>query len=163
MWGGGSSGTQGRPQSKGITQINGSGGGGGCYVEGVVEITTNQTVTIGRGQNYGDVLATDTIFAGIICGGGQQASSPNGFGGGMVAGVGGIVTSSITPLFSIPGKRGGDGTLGSGIAGLGGDSFCAAGAKSPATNGAFPGGGGAGESAGSTPGSGAPGLLLIYW
>lgn len=162
MWGAGSSGTQGRAPSKGIVQVTGSGGGGGCYVEASVTITVNTPVTIGRGQIYGNVLATDTSFAGIVCGGGQQAVSP-AFNGVGLAGLGGVVTSVVTPLLSIPGKPGDLGIYGGGQVSRGGDSFGGAGAKSSAEDGCFPGGGGSGESAGATPGKGADGLLLIYW
>ncbi len=170
MWGGGSSGTQGRARNGVQPGWVGSGGGGGCYVEAVVTIETSIFITVGTGQSFGNVLATDTSLPGlIVAGGGKQAVSTNGIGQGAVAGAGGTVNSAISNYLSIPGKDGSLSFMTNDFAATyGGDAFCGSGGRSSSSNtvanGTFPGGGGAGDSSGSgTPGKGADGLVLIYW
>ncbi len=133
VWGGGGGGSS-----------NGGGGGGG-YAEGWVEVSSGQqiSVTVAPGGSAG-YSGGNSAFGSYISanGGSVGASGAPGYGGTGTLGIN---------LYT--------GSPGSGInGGNGATSFGGAGAASENANGTVPGGGGA-----YTSGSGAPGIVHVYY
>jgi hypothetical protein len=138
----------------------GSGGGAGAYLEGILSVGTNTslTIAIGSGGSAGGANAagssggSSTIAAlGLTAGGGG--------GGAANGGSPGSGGSSSGATLNLSGSEGGV-TLGNGIQGFGGaPNF----GSISAGAGAYPAGGGAGGVINGAGNAGGAGLCIIEW
>lgn len=113
------------------------GGGGGGYCEGIVTVSGNVNIAVGRGGAL-NVAGTASSFMTLTAGGGQKGSNTNGDGGSA---SGGALNVSGTSAIGIQGGR----------APFGGNGGFAD------VKGAVPGSGGGDDS------GGADGLVIVYY
>lgn len=172
LWGGGGGGAGGNGSNFG-----GGGGAGGGYVEGLVDVSGNVSVTIGDGGVGGAGTGSDgadggdSSFTGddiLIANGGDGGAVPSGSGG--LGGPGGTVPGGEIAFNGMDGE-----TAHQQFGGQGGSSFGSPGGAGgrpgtsggPGQSGSLPGaGGGGGAGDGATGGAGGDGFrgqcIIIY-
>ncbi len=167
IWGGGAAGN-----GSASANYAGGGGGGGGYTEGFATVTPGQTIAVTVGATATNGAAGNTSSLGTIASatGGQTGTAGTSSGGGA-GGAGGL---GIGGQINMYGTEGGLSTplsttflsLGQGGGAFGATDTLfgvqAIGTPGNAPDGAFPGGGGAGSN-GGTPGTGAPGQIVLEW
>lgn len=140
------------------------GGGSGGYAEGVIAVTGNVTVTIGTGgtggsgsgSSHAGSSGTGCTFAGTTI-----LTANGGGGGSATPGTGGSASNgsvNITGNSGATGASGGQGANSIYGVGMGGYPNLTV-----TNNGQGYGSGGNGVGSGNTGGSGAPGLVIVYY
>ncbi len=164
VWGAGGNG--GSADSSGH---GGGGGGGGGYAEGVINVSSNVTVTVGTTAGATSSFAGDTTIQATGGSDGnygptQGVGGPGGSGSGgtinLTGSTGGSQSSSVAQG---TGSSGGDSPM-SGGGGSGGGGSTGSGGGFAGTAGMVPGGGGGGGGSQSgTGGSFAAGRVIVYY
>lgn len=147
LWGGGGGGFPSRNTS------GGGGGGGGAYCEGVLEVFGDVPVTVGAGGTN-VTSGGSSSFGPLIAGGGGVGSQ---FSGGDA----GVAQGGLFNVAGHAGQMGGNGGNGAMGGGQGGGADKVWNGDVLTVDGAFPGGGGG--QVGTYVGTGAPGVVIIYY